>query len=126
MGFLRNPGAFLSVLQVVTEMSNFRFILFTAGHEQMEEAILAVTAEESSCSGRDLHEDGITLSNGRIFCFSGLVLSDLQSRGRNSRILNIQLPLTEKKIECPNMHCVMLSNLFFFFRVWPFNFILTN
>lgn len=73
MGFLRNPRAFLSMLQVVMKMTNFRFILFTAGYGPMEEAILAFAAEESSCFGGALGEDGITLLNGKLFCFSGSV-----------------------------------------------------
>ncbi|KAI4318790.1 hypothetical protein MLD38_032457 [Melastoma candidum] len=73
MGFLMNPGVFLSVLQVVAEITNFRFILLTAGYKPLEEAILTVAAEESSCSRRDLREDGMTLPNGRIFCFSGSI-----------------------------------------------------
>ncbi|XP_056159423.1 sterol 3-beta-glucosyltransferase isoform X2 [Syzygium oleosum] len=73
MGFMQNPQAFLAVLQIVIRITNYRFILFTAGHEPLQAAVLTAAAEESSSfSKRQFNEDGISLFNGRLFCFSGI------------------------------------------------------
>ncbi|XP_048135563.1 sterol 3-beta-glucosyltransferase isoform X2 [Rhodamnia argentea] len=74
MGLMRNPQAFLAVLQIVTRITNYRFILFTAGHEPLQAAVLAAAAEESSSfSQRQFIEDGIILFSGQLFCFSGSI-----------------------------------------------------
>ncbi|XP_039172255.1 sterol 3-beta-glucosyltransferase [Eucalyptus grandis] len=74
MGFMQNPRAFLAVLQIVARIKNYRFILFTAGHEPLQAAVLAAATEESSSfSQRQFGEDGIILFNGRVFCFTGSI-----------------------------------------------------
>lgn len=71
---MQNPQAFLAVLQIVIRITNYRFILFTAGHKPLQAAVLAAAAEKSSSfSQRQFSEDGIILFNGRLFCFSGSV-----------------------------------------------------
>ncbi|XP_062176449.1 sterol 3-beta-glucosyltransferase UGT80B1 isoform X5 [Alnus glutinosa] len=72
MGFLKNPQAFLRVLQTVIEITSFRFILFTAGFEPLDAAVHMIAAEASSClSQRQPNEDCISLFNGQLFCFTG-------------------------------------------------------
>lgn len=74
MGFLSNPRAFLMVLQTVTRMTDYRFILFTASYEPLNTAALAIAAEEpSSACQREFFEDQLLLFDGRLFCFSGSV-----------------------------------------------------
>ncbi|KAJ4823273.1 hypothetical protein Tsubulata_028449 [Turnera subulata] len=71
MGFLRNPRAFLQVLQTVLGITNYRFILFTAGYEPLDEAVKVIGAETSSQSEREYNEEGVCLFDGRLFCFPG-------------------------------------------------------
>ncbi|XP_059648138.1 sterol 3-beta-glucosyltransferase UGT80B1 isoform X2 [Cornus florida] len=74
MGFLRNPRAFLRVLQTVLDITSHRFILFSAGFEPLDAAIRMIAAEALSGSERlQLSEDGISLFGGRLFCFSGTI-----------------------------------------------------
>lgn len=74
MGFLKNPLAFLHVLETVLKSSSYRFILSLSGCERLQFAIQnicdgTVTVSESKSS----MEDGISLFEGRLFCFSGSV-----------------------------------------------------
>lgn len=72
MGFLKNPQAFLRVLQTVIEITGYRFILFTAGFEALDAAVNMIAAEEPSClSQRQPNEDCTSLFHGQLFCFSG-------------------------------------------------------
>ncbi|KAF5448592.1 hypothetical protein F2P56_029107 [Juglans regia] len=72
MGFLKNPQAFLRVLQTVIEITSYRFILFTAGFEPLASAVLMIAAEASShLSQRQLSEDCISIFDGQLFCFTG-------------------------------------------------------
>ncbi|KAK6945589.1 hypothetical protein RJ641_013133, partial [Dillenia turbinata] len=74
MGFLRNPEAFLRVLQIVLDRTNYRFIFFTAGYEPFDRAIQMIAAEASQGVGRNqLHDDSVSLYGGRLFCFSGAI-----------------------------------------------------
>jgi len=76
MGFLKNPQAFLLVLRDVLEISNYRFILFSAGYEPLDAAIQMI-AGGSSNSNELQHsmcsKSGTLLFNNRLFCFSGQV-----------------------------------------------------
>lgn len=71
MGFLKDPHLFICVLQTVLEMTNFRFILFTAGYKPLE-SVVHMFANETS-DQRCLSEDCVTLFSGRLLCFSGWV-----------------------------------------------------
>lgn len=72
MGFLKNPQAFMHVLQTVLEITSHRIILFTAGYEPLEAAIQVVAAKASlEMSHIQLSEDCFSLFNSRLFCFSG-------------------------------------------------------
>ncbi|KAF9603992.1 hypothetical protein IFM89_039346 [Coptis chinensis] len=72
MGFLRNSRAFLLVLQAVIQITNYRFILFTAGYEPLDSAI-QMLAEALSCFDRKIcSEDGVLFWD-RLFCFSGTI-----------------------------------------------------
>ena len=73
MGFLKNPQAFLRVLQTVIEITSYRFILFTAGFEALDAAVRMIAAEESCLCQRQLSEDCSSLFNNRLFCFNGYV-----------------------------------------------------
>ncbi|XP_018439017.1 sterol 3-beta-glucosyltransferase-like isoform X2 [Raphanus sativus] len=68
MGFMKNPLAFLRVLQSVIQITGYRFILLTAGYEPLEAAIRTIVQEPK----RSLHE-GVSIFNGKLFCFSGMV-----------------------------------------------------
>ncbi|KAI4299017.1 hypothetical protein L6164_032513 [Bauhinia variegata] len=70
MGFLKDPQAFICVLQTVLNTTNYKFILFTSGYKPLESAIHVIGAETSS-DWRNLSEDCVSLFNGRLFCFSG-------------------------------------------------------
>ncbi|XP_052192962.1 sterol 3-beta-glucosyltransferase UGT80B1 isoform X2 [Diospyros lotus] len=71
MGFLRNPQAFLGVLQTVLDITSHRFILFSAGFELLDAAIKKIATDMLPGSEqRQLSEDGISLFGGRLFCFS--------------------------------------------------------
>ncbi|KAF9604110.1 hypothetical protein IFM89_002785 [Coptis chinensis] len=72
MGFLRNSRAFLLVLQTVIQITNYRFILFTAGYEPLDSAI-QMLAEALSCFDRKIcSEDGVLFWD-QLFCFSGTI-----------------------------------------------------
>ncbi|XP_044489741.1 sterol 3-beta-glucosyltransferase UGT80B1 isoform X3 [Mangifera indica] len=74
MGFLKNPQAFLLVLRTVLETASYRFILFTAGYEPLDAAIQGIAAGTSSVlNQRQVVEDGVSLFDGTLFCFSGMV-----------------------------------------------------
>ncbi|GAV67383.1 hypothetical protein CFOL_v3_10889, partial [Cephalotus follicularis] len=68
MGFLKNPQAFLRVLQTVLQITSYRFILFTAGYEPLDTAVRVIATE--SCS---LSYQKHSLFNSRLFCFSGMM-----------------------------------------------------
>ncbi|KAL8151831.1 hypothetical protein V2J09_021639 [Rumex salicifolius] len=71
MGFLKNPQSFFDVIGAALEISNFRFLLFTAGYEPLEMVIRV--AVQSSMHQGEFDEDGICLFTGRLFCFSGSI-----------------------------------------------------
>lgn len=72
MGFLKNAQAFLRLLQTVLEITNYRFILFTAGYIPLDAAIRAVAAESSPyATHKQFNDECISLFNDRLFCFSG-------------------------------------------------------
>ncbi|WRX13216.1 hypothetical protein QQP08_005703 [Theobroma cacao] len=72
MGFMRNPQAFLRILQTVLETTCYRFILFTAGYEPLDSTVQEIACEASSFSNqRQLIQNGISLFDSRLFCFSG-------------------------------------------------------
>lgn len=71
MGFLKNPQAFIRVIQTVLDISNFRFILFTSGYEPLDDAVKLYATETSLVDNSQYNEEGICLFNGRLFCFPG-------------------------------------------------------
>lgn len=74
MGFLRNPHAFLQVLRTALDISDSRFILFSAGYEPLEAAIESYAKEASSCPEQTQRSNGgVSFFGGRLFCFSGYV-----------------------------------------------------
>ncbi|KAF2596677.1 hypothetical protein F2Q68_00012330, partial [Brassica cretica] len=70
MGFMKNPLAFLRVLQSVIQITSYRFIILTAGYEPLEAAIHTIANKPAS--KRSLQE-GVSIFNGMIFCYSGQV-----------------------------------------------------
>ncbi|KAK9111164.1 hypothetical protein Scep_018683 [Stephania cephalantha] len=72
MGFLKNPQAFLRILGVVVEITNLRFILFSAGYEPLDCAINVMSGGLSSSNLKRSFE-GFLLFDNRVFCFSGAV-----------------------------------------------------
>ncbi|CAH2044368.1 unnamed protein product [Thlaspi arvense] len=72
MGFLKNPMAFLRVLQSVIQITGYRIIIFTAGYEPLDAAIWTIAKETASSAKQSLHA-GISIFNGKLFCFSGMV-----------------------------------------------------
>lgn len=73
MGFLRNPQTFLQVIQTVLEITNFRFILFTASYEPLDEAVQVIATESSHLDKRKYLEEGICLFDNRLFCFPNMI-----------------------------------------------------
>ncbi|KAF3435186.1 hypothetical protein FNV43_RR22273 [Rhamnella rubrinervis] len=73
LGFLKDPQAFLHVLQTVLEITSYRFILFTAGYEPLDAAIEIISDKASSHVTRHLSEDCHSLFKDRLFCFSGSI-----------------------------------------------------
>ncbi|KAM7251669.1 hypothetical protein ACFE04_023552 [Oxalis oulophora] len=73
MGFLKNPQTFIRVLQAVLRITTYRFILFTSGFEPLETAVRVVASELATVSEKKISEDGISLFDGRLFCFSGMI-----------------------------------------------------
>lgn len=72
MGFLKNPQAFLRLLQTVMEITGYRFILFTAGYMPLDTAVRAIVAESSSyVMHKQFNDECLSLFNDRLFCFSG-------------------------------------------------------
>ncbi|CAJ1963621.1 unnamed protein product [Sphenostylis stenocarpa] len=72
MGFLKDPYAFICVLQTVLSTTDYRFILFTAGYEPLE-SIVRTIATEASFETTNWSEDCVPLCDGRLLCFSGSV-----------------------------------------------------
>ncbi|GFP93875.1 sterol 3-beta-glucosyltransferase ugt80b1 [Phtheirospermum japonicum] len=75
MGYLRNPQAFLRVLRYVLNITNHRFILFTAGYRPLDAAIKIYAQTPSSSATEQMQSSEIQscLFDGRLFCFSGAV-----------------------------------------------------
>lgn len=72
MGFMKNPQAFLRVIQNVLDISSHRFILFSAGYEPLDAAIHLLDQQESpSSEQRRPCKGGVSLFGGRLFCFLG-------------------------------------------------------
>ncbi|KAG7551809.1 hypothetical protein ISN45_Aa06g024430 [Arabidopsis thaliana x Arabidopsis arenosa] len=72
MGFVRDPIAFLRVLQSVIQITGYRFIIFTAGYGPLDAAIGTIANRSDSSEKQPLHA-GISIFNGKLFCFSGMV-----------------------------------------------------
>lgn len=76
MGFLKNPRAFLVVLKAVIEITNYRFILFSAGYQPLEAAIQSLASSSLNPEGKQnftCHEDSTLLFNERLLCYSGTI-----------------------------------------------------
>ncbi|XP_074296845.1 sterol 3-beta-glucosyltransferase-like [Silene latifolia] len=73
MGLLRNPLSLLCILQTAIKITNCRFVLLTAGFEQLNVAIqFTATKEGLPVRGNKLSvDDGVSLFDGRLFSFSG-------------------------------------------------------
>lgn len=72
MGYLRNPQAFLRVLGNVLNITNHRFILFTAGYGPLDASINFFAQILSSASEQiQSTEIQCCLFEDRLFCFSG-------------------------------------------------------
>ena len=78
MGFVKDPHAFLCVLQTVLNTTRYRFILFTAGYEPLESVVRKLAAE-ASFDQKNWNEDCVPLCNGRLVCFSGWVFTSYPS-----------------------------------------------
>ncbi|EFH50479.1 hypothetical protein ARALYDRAFT_910517 [Arabidopsis lyrata subsp. lyrata] len=72
MGFVRDPIAFLRVLQSVIQITGYRFIIFTAGYGPLDAAIWTIANRSDSSEKQPLHA-GISIFNGKLFCFPGMV-----------------------------------------------------
>lgn len=72
MGFVRDPIAFLRVLQSVIQITGYRFIIFTASYGPLDAAIRTIANGSDSSEKQPLHA-GISIFNGKLFCFSGMV-----------------------------------------------------
>ncbi|KAL6517694.1 hypothetical protein OROMI_033395 [Orobanche minor] len=74
MGYLKNPQAFLRVLGDVLNITNHRFILFSAGYGPLDAAIKIVDQTSSSTTEQmSSSEIQSCLFNGRLFCYSGAI-----------------------------------------------------
>lgn len=72
MGYFRNPQAFVRVLGNVLNISNHRFILFSAGYGPLDAAISILAHTPPSASEQmQSSEIQTSLFDGRLFCFSG-------------------------------------------------------
>lgn len=72
MGFMRDPEAFLQVIENVIDISSHRFILFSAGYGPLDAAINSLA--QNGLVGSERRQtviDGVSLFGGRLFCFSG-------------------------------------------------------
>ncbi|XP_022642990.1 sterol 3-beta-glucosyltransferase, partial [Vigna radiata var. radiata] len=72
MGFLKDPYAFICILQTVLSTTNYRFILFTAGYEPLESIVRRISTE-ASFELKNCRDDCVPLCNGRLLCFFGSV-----------------------------------------------------
>lgn len=70
MGFVRDPIAFLRILQSVIQITGYRFIIFTAGYGPLDAAIWTIANRSDSSEKQPLHV-GISIFNGKLFCYSG-------------------------------------------------------
>ncbi|OAY39890.1 sterol 3-beta-glucosyltransferase UGT80B1 isoform X1 [Manihot esculenta] len=73
LGFLEHPEAFLKVIQIVLEITDFRFVLFSSGYEPLDEAIQVVATKTLHFDQRQYNEEGVCLFDGRLFCFPSTV-----------------------------------------------------
>ncbi|KAG6501227.1 hypothetical protein ZIOFF_041105 [Zingiber officinale] len=74
MGFLKNPHAFLRVLEAVIEATEYHFILLTAGYEPLDASIKSIAATSTSKVDPQLNtSDGTLLFSDRLYCFSGSI-----------------------------------------------------
>ena len=48
MGFMKNPMAFLRILESVIQITGYRFIILTAGYEPLEAAIHTIANKPAS------------------------------------------------------------------------------
>ncbi|XP_073029481.1 sterol 3-beta-glucosyltransferase isoform X6 [Primulina eburnea] len=72
MGYLKNPRAFLKVLENALSITSCRFILFSAGYGPLD-AEIKMSAQKllSPSEQLQLSEDQTCLFGGRLLCFSG-------------------------------------------------------
>ncbi|XP_072959879.1 sterol 3-beta-glucosyltransferase UGT80B1 isoform X7 [Typha angustifolia] len=76
MGFLRNPQAFLMVLEAVVESTEYKFVLFSSGYKPLDATIQLIAGASSKSAVLEravCHEDSTFLFNDRLFCFSGTI-----------------------------------------------------
>ncbi|KAH0468121.1 hypothetical protein IEQ34_003154 [Dendrobium chrysotoxum] len=74
MGFIRNPVAFLSVLEAVIKSTSYRFILFSAGYEPLDAAIrlfFGTSPSSENLSDLNCGKDCRLIFGDRLLCFSG-------------------------------------------------------
>uniref|UniRef100_A0A7N0RFV6 Erythromycin biosynthesis protein CIII-like C-terminal domain-containing protein n=1 Tax=Kalanchoe fedtschenkoi TaxID=63787 RepID=A0A7N0RFV6_KALFE len=74
MGFMKNPQAFLRVLQSVSRGRSHRFVLFSGGYEPLNTAVQEIAAQTST-SKQD-GSDRVSLFEDHLFYFSGSVPYD--------------------------------------------------
>ncbi|CAA0839037.1 UDP-Glycosyltransferase superfamily protein [Striga hermonthica] len=74
MGYMRNPQAFLRVIEKVSSITKHRFILLSAGYGPLDAAIQLFAQTPSSNTERiESTEVQTCLFDDRLFCFSGAV-----------------------------------------------------
>ena len=72
MGLMRNPQAFLQVIENVIGISSHRFLLFSAGYGPLDTAINSLAQNGLIGSERrQSSRDGVSIFGGRLFCYSG-------------------------------------------------------
>ncbi|XP_075476117.1 sterol 3-beta-glucosyltransferase UGT80A2-like isoform X19 [Primulina tabacum] len=72
MGYLKNPRAFLKVLENALSITSCRFILFSAGYGPLDAEIkMSAQTLLSPSEQLQLSEDQTCLFGGRLLCFSG-------------------------------------------------------
>ncbi|XP_071931190.1 sterol 3-beta-glucosyltransferase UGT80A2-like isoform X1 [Coffea arabica] len=74
MGLMRNPQAFLQVIENVIGISSHRFLLFSAGYGPLDTAINSLAQNGLVGSERrQSSRDGVSIFGGRLFCYSGII-----------------------------------------------------
>ncbi|VFQ96322.1 unnamed protein product [Cuscuta campestris] len=74
MGFMKDPGAFLRVLEHVLDITSYRFILLAAGYQPLEDAIqLHAHGASSGSEQTPCNDDGVFLFGGRVLSLPGSI-----------------------------------------------------